>query len=663
MKNNRIFLLLALFSFVTLSAKEYKVDSPNGKIQTIVSVSEKITYAIHKDKHLLLSPSQVALELVSGKILGVESKLKSSRVTKHSSTFDSPIYKRSVVEDTYNLLTLVFNEGFNLEFRVYDEGVVYRFVTTSNVLGNVKNEIANFNLPTNSTAWAAYANTPETATREAQFFNSFENVYDMKPIKQLNANRLITLPLLVESAGHKLCITESDLIDYPGMFLISSTTYSAFESVFSPVVKKSELRGHNDLQQIPVEREEYIAKVTQARTFPWRVVGIAANDVELASSDLVYKVATHSKIADQSWIKPGKVAWDWWNDWNLKGVDFRAGINTETYKYYIDFASSKGIEYVILDEGWAVNKVNDLFNVVPEIDLKGIVDYAKQKNVGIILWAGYWAYYTNMNEVTRHYSEMGVKGFKIDFMDRDDQDMNKFLEQTAELCAKYQMLVDFHGTCKPAGLQRTWPNVINFEGVNGLEQLKWKEIGYDQVLYDLQIPFIRMYAGPMDYTQGAMRNAVKSNYFPSHSQPMSQGTRCRQLATYVIFDSPLNMLCDTPTAYMAESESTDFIAAIPTVWDETLPLDGKIEEYIAMARRMGDVWYVGALTNWSERTMTIDFSFLGEGNYLIEIFQDGINADRNAEDYKKIWMEVPTDRKMIIQMMPGGGWAGRITKK
>lgn len=663
MKNKTLSLFLAVFSFVAVAAKDYKLSSPDGKVQTTVAVNEKVTYTIEKEGIALLSPSQVALELVSGRILGVGSKVKSSRVTKHDSSFEAPVFKRSVVEDSYNLLTLAFNEGFNLEFRAYNDGVVYRFVTTTNSTGNIKNEVAQFNLPANSIAWAAYSNTDETATRERQFFNSFENMYDVKPIKELNANRLITLPLLVESAGHKLCITESDLMDYPGLFLNSSTTYASFEAVLAPVVKSATLGGHNNLQQIPTEREEYIAKVTQARTFPWRVVGIAANDAELAVSDLAYRVAAPSKIADQSWIKPGKVAWDWWNDWNIKGVDFRAGINTKTYKYYIDFASEKGIEYVILDEGWAVNKANDLFKVVPEIDLEGIVAYAAEKNVAIILWAGYWAYRVDMEEVTRRYSEMGVKGFKIDFMDRDDQEMTNFLEQTAELCAKYKMLVDFHGTCKPAGLQRTWPNVINFEGVNGLEQLKWKETDYDQITYDLQIPFIRMYAGPMDYTQGAMRNVVRSNYYPVYSQPMSQGTRCRQLATYVIFDSPLNMLCDTPTAYMAEPESTDFIAAIPTVWDETIALEGKISEYIAMARKSDDAWYVGALTDWSARSMILDLSFLGEGSFKLEIFQDGINADRNAEDYKKVWMDVPADRKLTIQMMPGGGWAARISKE
>ncbi|MGL4520761.1 MAG: glycoside hydrolase family 97 protein [Phocaeicola sp.] len=663
MKNRKLSLLLALFTFVAVAAKDYKVTSPNGNVQTTVVVDEKITYSIEQEGKLLLSPSQVALELTSGKLLGVGSKLKSSRVTKHASTFEAPVFKRLVVEDNYNLLTLSFNEGFNLEFRAYNDGVVYRFVTTSNNLGSIENEVAEFNFPANSMAWAAYSNTEEMATRERQFFNSFENVYDVKPIKELNANRLITLPLLVESAGYKLCITESDLMDYPGLFLNSSTTHASFGAVLAPVVKSSFLGGHNDLQQIPTERETYIAKVTKARSFPWRVVGIAATDAELAASDLAYRVAAPSKIADQSWIKPGKVAWDWWNDWNLKGVDFRAGINTETYKYYIDFASDKGIEYVILDEGWAVNKANDLFKVVPEIDLEGIVEYAKEKNVGIILWAGYWAYRHDMEKVTRHYSEMGVKGFKIDFMDRDDQEMTNFLEETAQLCAKYQMLVDFHGTCKPAGLQRTWPNVINFEGVNGLEQLKWKEVDYDQVTYDLQIPFIRMYAGAMDYTQGAMRNVIRANYYPSNSQPMSQGTRCRQLATYVIFDSPLNMLCDTPTAYMAEPESTDFIAAIPTVWEETLALDGKISEYIAMARKSGEVWYIGALTDWSARSMTLDLSFLGEGSFKLEIFQDGINADRHAEDYKKVTMDLPADQKVTIQMMPGGGWAAKVSKQ
>ena len=328
-----------------------------------------------------------------------------------------------------------------------------------------------------------------------------------------------------------------------------------------------------------------------------------------------------------------------------------------------DFAAEHGIEYVILDEGWAVNLQADMMQVIPEIDLQELVDYGKSKNVGIILWAGYWAFARDMENVVKHYSDMGVKGFKVDFLDRDDQEMVNFVYEASEVCAKYKMLVDFHGVFKPTGLQRTYPNVLNYEGVNGLEQLKWSPESYDMVTYDVTIPFIRMIAGPMDYTQGAMRNAVKGNYRPVNSEPMSQGTRCRQLATYVIFESPFNMLCDAPSNYRREKECTEFISNIPTIWDETVSLDGKVSEYVAIARRHGNDWYIGALTNWTPRELDLDLSFLGEGDYILELFKDGINADRAARDYKKEVISVPTDRKLKIHMAPGGGYAARIQKR
>ena len=422
--------------------------------------------------------------------------------------------------------------------------------------------------------------------------------------------------------------------------------------------------GHNQLQMLVKERENYIAKTSGTRSFPWRAFIISRNDKELADCDMVYRLASPSRVNDISWIKPGKVAWDWWNDWNLYGVDFRAGINNPTYKYYIDFAAEHGIEYVILDEGWAVNLQADMMQVIPEIDLQELVDYGKSKNVGIILWAGYWAFARDMENVVKHYSDMGVKGFKVDFLDRDDQEMVNFVYKASEVCAKYKMLVDFHGVFKPTGLQRTYPNVLNYEGVNGLEQMKWSsEKEFDMVTYDVTIPFIRMIAGPMDYTQGAMRNAARGNHRSVNSEPMSQGTRCRQLATYVIFESPFNMLCDAPSNYRREKECTEFISNIPTIWDETVSLAGKVSEYVAIARRHGNDWYIGALTNWTPRELDLDLSFLGEGDYTLELFKDGINADRAARDYKKEVIPVPTDRKLKIHMAPGGGYAARIQKR
>jgi len=462
----------------------------------------------------------------------------------------------------------------------------------------------------------------------------------------------------------KVLITESDLLDYPGMYLYNEGDATTLSGRFAPYPKTVEYGGHNMLQGIVREREDYIASCSAGVSFPWRIIMVTTNDADLAVNDMVWKLGTPADPSvDYSWVRPGKVAWDWWNAWNIYGVDFRAGINNDTYKYYIDFAQNHGIEYVILDEGWAVNKKADLMQIVPEIDLPMLCEYAAAHNVGLILWAGYYAFDRDMENVCRHYSEMGIKGFKVDFMDRDDQMMVDFFRRAAATAAKYGLLVDFHGAFKPVGLNRTYPNVINYEGVFGLEQMKWSKSDVDQVTYDVTVPFIRMAAGPMDYTQGAMRNATRRNYHPVNSEAMSQGTRCHQLAEYVVFDSPLNMLCDSPSNYMAEPECTKFIADCPTVWDESVAVNGVLGRFITLARRSGDVWYVGSLNDWRARDLTLDLGFLGDGDWTMEIFRDGINADRAARDYKRELVSVPADRKVKIHMAPGGGWTARITKK
>ena len=367
-------------------------------------------------------------------------------------------------------------------------------------------------------------------------------------------------------------------------------------------------------------------------------------------------------IGDTSWIKPGKVAWEWWNDWGLFGVDFKPGVNNRTYEYYIDFAARNGIEYVILDEGWSVNKKADLMQVIPEIDIKHLVDYGKERGVGIVLWGGYWAVDRDMENVFKYYSDLGVKGFKIDFMDRDDQKMVDFYERAAATAAKYNLMCDFHGAYKPCGLSRKYPNVVNYEGVNGLEQMKWSDKSLDQVTYDVTIPFIRMVAGPMDYTQGAMSNSQKAGYRASNSEPQSQGTRCRQLAMYVIFEAPFNMLCDSPTNYEREPECTQFIAEIPTVWDQTVALDGKVGQYAVLARRAGDDWYVGGMTDWNARETEVDLSFLPDGDYRMTIIKDGVNADKIARDFAIESDNVDNTKKIKIRMARGGGFAMKLAR-
>lgn len=654
---------VAVAASATASPKEFSLKSPDGKLTVAVDVDETVSYSLEHDGTLLLDGSEISMTLSDGVTYGSGSRFLGKQLRSVDETIQAVNYRKKTVEDRYNELTLRF-KGFNLVFRAYDDGMAYRFVSLSRTPFNVVSEKASFSFPEDWKAYVPYVRDYSSDDFSRQFMNSFENTYSHISLSEWNRDRLAFLPLVVEAAdGKKLCITESDLLDYPGMYLYNGDGDSSLEGVFAPYPAEEKQGGHNMLQMVVQSRKEHIAEFEKGTAFPWRTVIVSENDWELTESDMVYRLATPAaEDMDFSWVKPGKVAWDWWNDWNLYGVDFRAGINNDTYRYYIDFASAHGIEYVILDEGWAVNLKADLMQVIPEIDLKMLADYAASKNVGLILWAGYWAFDRDMEAVCKYYSEMGIKGFKVDFMDRDDQKMVDFHRRAAEMAARYGLMVDFHGTYKPTGLSRTYPNVVNNEGIHGLEQLKWSPDA-DQVTYDVTIPFIRFVAGPADYTQGAMRNATRWNYRPVNNEAMSQGTRCRQLAEYVVFDSPLNMLCDSPSNYMREAECTEFIASVPTVWDETEALDGKIAEYVAIARRSGDAWYVGAMTDWNARDLELDLSFLGDGDFEMTVYRDGINADRAARDYVKETVAVPASRKVSVHMAPGGGYAAVIVKK
>lgn len=655
-------ILLIAVPFWANAQKGIELKDPSGKIQLNVMLGNTVTYSVSHEEDVIIETSPVSMTLTDGTVLGKEPRLKKKKYRTENQMIYPPIYRKQSIKDHFNELTLEFKGGYSLVFRAYEDGVAYRFISDLKKPFMVESEQAVFNLPNNPKVFAATPKGRKIDGVENQYHSSFQNTYRHVELSKWDKSRLAFLPVLSESKnGKKVCITEADLLNYPGMFLKVSSDNKGFYGEFAAYPKdiSVEVRG---LKGMVKTREPYIAKVEGKTVFPWRVMVISEKDTDLLCSDMVYKLATPAAEADYSWIKPGKVAWDWWNDWNLYGVDFRAGVNTETYKYYIDFASKFGIEYVILDEGWAVAGPADLFQIVPEIDMEELIRYADSKKVGLILWAGYRAFDLDMERVCKHYSAMGIKGFKIDFMDRDDQYMVDFNRRCAETGAKYKLLIDLHGTHKPTGLQRTYPNAINFEGVHGLEEMKWAQPGTDQVTYDVTMPFIRMVAGPLDYTQGAMNNANKENFKAVYSEPMSQGTRCRQLAQYIIFDSPLNMLCDAPTNYLKEAECTKFIAAIPTVWEETKALCGEVGKYLAMVRQKNDVWYVGALTNWDSRDMELDLSFLGEGEYKAEIFEDGINADRVGKDYKRKVIPVPADRRLKIHMVSGGGHVMRIWK-
>lgn len=659
LKNLFILLCFYLSTTVMHGRENYIVKSPDGKLQVNVFLGKNVEYTVLHSGDTVIGRSAISMNLADGKILGAYPKVVETIKRKINRTIQTPVYKKASVNDYCNELELKFKDDYSILFRAYNDGGAYRFVSHSKKPFIVENEQAEFNFSEDVDVHVAYVPVPSREV-QYQFVSSFENTYEQSPVSMWTENRLGILPLLAEKkSGKKICITEADLMNYPGMFLLNSDKNNSLKGVFASYPKETAQGTRNFLQEIVKSREAYIAKYETGTTFPWRVVIVADNDTELLNNDMVYKLSTPSK-GDFSWVKPGKVAWDWWNSWNLSGVDFEAGINNKTYEYYIDFASQHGIEYVILDEGWAVKQIADLMKVVPEIDLPHLVEYAAKRNVDLILWAGFYAFNKDIEGICRHYSEMGIKGFKIDFMDRDDQPMVNFVSKVSKIAAKYKLLVDFHGTYKPTGLQCTYPNVVNFEGVHGMEHMKWDD-KTDQVTYDVTAPYIRMVAGPLDYTPGAMRNAIKANYRAIRHEPMSQGTRTRQLALYVIYEAPLAMLCDTPTNYEQEKECTYFIASVPTVWDETIALDGKITEHAVIARRKGADWYVAAITNWDKRTLDLNLSFLDAGNYVAEIFKDGVNASKVAKDYVKEIRQIPADRRMKIHLESGGGYVMKIS--
>ena len=632
-------------------AKDYTIQSPGGSITVKITVDSVVQWSVsHKGQDVVL-PSKIALNLEDGEVLGADAKVISAQTQNINTEFGAINFIKKTVKDHCTQFALNFKGDYGIIFRVYDDAVAYRFVTRKRDSLEVKNETANFNFADDDKAFLPI----QWDYRAGKMFNSsFEALYHEVTLSHFPKDSLAFLPAMIDiGKNKKVVITEADLEDYPGMYLDLNSTQKGLKGVYAPFPLDAERHGIN---YIPNHRADYIAKTEGTRNFPWRVIVISEQDKDLLNQDIIQKLASPPRLADYSWVKAGQVAWDWWNNWNVSHVDFKAGINTATYKYYIDFAAANHIPYIVMDEGWAEEP--NLLKITPAVDLQTIVDYGKQKNVGVILWASWYAITQQMDEAFPLYAKMGIKGFKIDFFDRDDQVVLQSCYAIAKLAAGYHLMVDYHGMFKPTGLQRTYPNVIGFEGVKGLENYKWAN--EDQPRYTNTIPFIRMLAGPMDYTPGAMRNAIQADYRPINGNPMSKGTRCQQLAEYVVFHAPLQMLSDNPTTYMREQECTNFITKIPTTFDETVPLDGKVAEYVALARRKGDTWFVGAMTNWTPRELTIDCSFLPPGNYEAEVFKDGLNSDRDGTDYKRELIKVKSGDKLKIQLYGGGGWAARI---
>jgi alpha-glucosidase len=645
--------LLQLFwpTATTSSQSSQSLRSPDGRIEVQIHAGDHFQYSVLLKGEPLLLDCTLSIK-IDQQTLGVGAKVKTE--TNHSvdQMIEPPVRQKFArIRENYNELRLEMEGNYAVVFRAYNEGVAYR-LETSLPQSEVKiyNEEAGFNFAGDYNVYYP---------KEESFFSHNEREFIYLPLKGIDQAAIASLPAVVDNkAGIKVAIGESDVEDYPGLWLRGNTS-NALSGIFPPYPLKEELRKdrNQDRDFRVTEATDYIAVTKGKRTFPWRIFGIAEKDGDLITNQLIYLLAKPSQVPDTSWIKPGKVAWDWYHANNLYDVDFKSGINTQTYKYYIDFASKYGIEYIILDEGWY--KLGNLLDVVPEMNIEELVAYGKQKHVGIILWMVWKTLDDQFEPAFKQFERWDVKGLKIDFMQRDDQPVINFYHKVCREAAKHKMLVDFHGGIRPATMTRTWPNLINTEGVRGLEQNKWSK--YANPEHNVTLPFTRMFMGPLDYTPGAMVNSgSEKNFAAIFERPMSLGTRCHQLAMYVVYESPLQMLADSPSHYLREPEVMEFLAPVPTVWDETKVLEAKMGDYLLIARRKGSEWYVGAMTDWTARDLEIDFSFLSPGNSQMEAYQDGVNADRFGSDYKKVKSQIGKSTKLKVKLAEGGGWAARI---
>ena len=649
MKTRGICLLafLAVASTALAAQSSYDLKSPDTRIEIRVRTSGQLRYDVLLRGNALLENSTLSLD-VEHKKLGLQPKVNSAKQRSNDQVVEPVVRQKfAKIRDRYNELRLTMDGGYTVVFRAYNEGVAYRFETTlPDKQVKIYGEEANFNFPTNFVVYYPQEDT---------FYSHNERKYLPQHLSEIAPMFIATLPAVVDvRGGAKLAIAESDLSDYPGLWLQGSAPQFALKATFPPYPLKEQQTSDRDYKV--VEAADYIAVTAGTRTFPWRVLGIADHDGDLITNQLVYLLESPSNVEDTSWIRPGKVAWDWWNDWNIDGVDFHAGINTKTYEYYVDFASKYRLPYIILDDGWY--KLGDLLQVNPDLNMEELVSYANQKNVGLILWASWKTLDDQLIPALDQFDKWGIKGIKVDFMQRSDQIMINYFDKVCREAAKRHMLVDFHGDQKPAVMTRTWPNLINTEGVRGMEWSKWS--WESEPAHNISLPFTRMFLGPLDFTPGAMRNATRQTFAPIGSQPMAMGTRCQQLAMYVVYEAPLQMLSDSPSNYLREPEAMEFLAAVPTVWDETRVLDAKMSQYVLLARRNGSDWYVGAMTDWTPRDLEIDFSFLPDGNFTLDSYEDGVNADRNASDYRKTTKQINRTTKMKIHLAPGGGFAARI---
>jgi alpha-glucosidase len=661
MKNNKklylaILSLLLLIGNASFAAKEkkYVLSSPDGTLKVEISAGNELAYQVMHGNDTILSHSNIGLVLENGTIVGKTPRITGERRRKIKDNIESPFYRFKEFVATGNELDLKLKGGFGIIFRAYNEGVAYRFYTTQSSDIIIKEEQAEFNFKEDYTAYLPY-----TTNDKKPMAMAYQNVYDIIPLSKAQP-KLAFLPVTVDCGSVKLTLLESDLEAYPGMFVQSQQGKYGLKGVFAPYPAKTDFYPWRK-QEYVTETTDFISRSRGSRSYPWRVLAITEKDTDMPVNNLVYALASPNRIGDTSWIKTGKVAWDWWNDWNLKGVPFKAGINMDTYKYYIDFASRNGLEFIVLDEGWYDPKSGDMLTVIPELDLTELIAYGKSKGVEIVLWTVFNVLDSQLEAACKKYADMGIKGFKVDFLDRDDQTAVEMVYRIAEMTARYKLTLDLHGIYKPTGINRTYPHIINFESVFGMEEVKWTDIKNNMPLYDVTFPYIRMMAGSVDYTPGAMRNATKADWRAMYYTPASMGTRCHQLAAYIVHDSPFTMLCDAPTNYLNEQECVDFIASLPVEVDSTFIASGELGKYIVTVRKKDVNWYIGGMTNWDERDVQLDFSFLPEGmSYTAVLFKDGVNANKQAEDYRKETIRIDKDSRLTLHLASGGGFAMKL---
>ena len=634
--------------------KKYVLSSPDGTLKVEISAGNELAYQVMHGNDTILSHSNIGLVLEDGTIVGKTPRITGERRKKIKDNIESPFYRFKEFVATGNELDLKLKGGFGIIFRAYNEGVAYRFYTTQSSDIIIKEEQAEFNFKEDYTAYLPY-----TTNDKKTMAMAYQNVYDITPLSKAQP-KLAFLPVTVDCGSVKLTLLESDLEAYPGMFVQSQQGKYGLKGVFAPYPAKTDFYPWRK-QEYVTETTDFISRSRGSRSYPWRVLAITEKDTDMPVNNLVYALASPNRIGDTSWIKTGKVAWDWWNDWNLKGVPFKAGINMDTYKYYIDFASRNGLEFIVLDEGWYDPKSGDMLTVIPELDLPELIAYGKSKGVEIVLWTVFNVLDSQLEAACKKYADMGIKGFKVDFLDRDDQTAVEMVYRIAEMTARYKLTLDLHGIYKPTGINRTYPHIINFESVFGMEEVKWTDIKNNMPLYDVTFPYIRMMAGPVDYTPGAMRNATKADWRAMYYTPASMGTRCHQLAAYIVHDSPFTMLCDAPTNYLNEQECVDFIASLPVEVDSTFIASGELGKYIVTVRKKDVNWYIGGMTNWDERDVQLDFSFLPEGvSYTAVLFKDGVNANKQAEDYRKETIRIDKDSRLTLHLASGGGFAMKL---